>query len=130
MTLQCCCCGGNAPAVKQWFNRDHGYGICHRCFLEDSNKIGPALTQSYYGIAGVHHSIPQADHPSCDGAGPHLGEQVRVLPEGGQGNSILCYACYQQAMVFRMERNQELDGAGRLELPPWQSLKVYELEAV
>lgn len=126
MILQCACCGGDAPAKKQWFNRDTGYGICHRCYLEDLTKVGPALAQSYYGLTGVHHSIPSDDLPGCDGSGPHLGTQVRILPEGGAGNSILCFGCYLQAMEFRRDRNQELNGASRFDLPLWQSLKVYE----
>lgn len=126
MILRCCCCGGNAPAVKHWFNRDQGYGICPRCFLEDLAKVGPDLARDYYGLAGVHHSIPQTDHAHCDGAGPHVGEQVRVLPEGGTSNSILCHACYLESIDFRKERNRTLDGASTFDLPSWASLKVYE----
>ena len=30
-TLACSCCGAYAPALKQWHNRDTGYGLCPKC---------------------------------------------------------------------------------------------------
>lgn len=30
--LSCCCCGSRpAPALRQWWNRDNGYGMCGNC---------------------------------------------------------------------------------------------------
>lgn len=65
MIPQCACCGGNAPAKKQWFNQDHSYGICAECFQNvvehEVNLLGreEAFKQAVlsYGRPGVHHSL-------------------------------------------------------------------------
>jgi hypothetical protein len=54
--------------------------------------------------------------------------QVRLLPIGGGGNAILCYACYCHEIEWRQERNKELDGAGRFDIPDWTDLKIYAVE--
>ncbi len=63
---------------------------------------------------------------NCDGSGPHTSGQVRVLPTGGQGNAILCWSCFQQEMAWRIERNQELAGDCKFDLPGWDSLEIYK----
>ena len=56
--LICACCGGNAPAYKQWFNQDTGYGVCARCFNEFIvPKEGPEEAIRCYGKPGIHHSL-------------------------------------------------------------------------
>ena len=40
MNLICACCGEKAPAKKQWWNRDTGYGICPACFQRVSAREG------------------------------------------------------------------------------------------
>jgi hypothetical protein len=71
-------------------------------------------------------------NPRCDGAKcKHNSGEVRVLPEGQDSNSILCRACYDDAMRYRRERNQELAAANTgssFELPSWGSLKVVDPE--
>jgi len=67
---------------------------------------------------------------NCDGSGPHSGEQVRVLPTGGDSNAILCFSCYRREMNFRAYRNSkaakpQLSDDAKFKLPPWESLKVY-----
>lgn len=65
MTLICACCGGQAPARKQWFNQDKGYGICARCFTRVvkhertvlGNPEAEASAIRSYGRAGEHHSL-------------------------------------------------------------------------
>ena len=59
MTLRCACCGGNAPAKKQWWNRDTGYGVCARCFEWIAKREGQEQAESFYGKAGVHHSVEE-----------------------------------------------------------------------
>jgi hypothetical protein len=65
MQLICSCCGGYAPAKKQWPNQDTGYGICARCFTRvvehEKNVLGNEEALDYaircYGRAGEHHSL-------------------------------------------------------------------------
>lgn len=57
LKLECCCCGCLAPAYKQWWNRDTGYGACKRCFDDSVAKYGLEVSEDYYGKAGVHHSL-------------------------------------------------------------------------
>lgn len=67
MKLICACCGDFAPAQKQWFNQDTGYGICAKCFarvLEQEQKtlgLIDGLTEALksYGRPGVHHSLDE-----------------------------------------------------------------------
>lgn len=65
---------------------------------------------------------------NCDGSGPHVTKEVRVLPTGSQphhGNMILCLGCFYAEMQFRKERNRELSKDCQFKLPTWDSLKVY-----
>jgi len=55
--LECCCCGQPAPAFKQWWNRDTGYGICANCFRRITTKEGCVEALHRYGHPGVHHSL-------------------------------------------------------------------------
>lgn len=69
-------------------------------------------------------------NPNCDGDQCTLSiGQVRVLPiGGGDGNAILCKACYSHEMKFRRERNRELkrqNTGSSFDLPKWEDLKIY-----
>ena len=55
--LECCCCGQPAPAFKQWWNRDTGYGICATCYRRITAKEGCVEALQRYGHPGVHHSL-------------------------------------------------------------------------
>jgi len=57
ITLECCCCGQPAPAFKQWWNRDTGYGICATCYRRITAKEGCVEALQRYGHPGVHHSL-------------------------------------------------------------------------
>lgn len=57
MILICACCGGEAPARHQWYNRDKGYGVCERCFLDAVKAEGIEQAISHYGAPGIHHSL-------------------------------------------------------------------------
>jgi len=64
---------------------------------------------------------PNCDNDKC--ASPH--GEVRVLPTGGDGNAILCRACFEHELRFRRARNPELGPDCRFALPSWDSLAVY-----
>ena len=65
MKLICACCGGEAPAKKQWFNQDKGYGICANCFRLNVKHEIKVLGQKdalqemirAYGKPGEHHTL-------------------------------------------------------------------------
>lgn len=52
--LACCCCGGGAIG-RQWWNRDHGFGLCANCVdycVGDDLPLG--VTTESYGVRGFH----------------------------------------------------------------------------
>ena len=65
------------------------------------------------------------DNHNCDGSGPHVGSESRVLPIGGEGNLILCIKCFRNEMHWRKRRNKELGTAFQFNLPEWQTLEIY-----
>lgn len=73
--LDCCCCGGDAPAYKQWWNRDTGYGCCPSCYDEAVEREGLDAAISHYGHAGIHHlgTPPATKEPAVE---TPLGEQL------------------------------------------------------
>lgn len=56
MRLTCCVCGALAPARRQWWNRDHGFGLCGRCaaWLKTRKDYDPEEFTSCYGHEGIH----------------------------------------------------------------------------
>lgn len=66
-------------------------------------------------------------NPECCGChcNAHTGE-VRVLPYGGYGNLILCRACFECEILYRIDRNRKLGTAFQFLLPKWEDLKVHE----
>ncbi len=64
-------------------------------------------------------TVPE-DNNDCNGAGPHKAGEVRLLPTGGGGNDILCRACFDSEMRYRR------DAGITVNLPKWETLKVYE----
>jgi hypothetical protein len=67
-----------------------------------------------------------AENNNCDGSGPHMPGEVRVLPIGGGANLILCRACHAHELRFRRERSRELADACQFDLPEWATLEVYQ----
>lgn len=65
---------------------------------------------------------PNCDNDKCTASNG----QVRVLPTGGDGNAILCRACFEHELRFRRERNRDLSKDCQFKLPTWETLKVYE----
>jgi hypothetical protein len=43
---------------RQYWNRDTGYGVCHRCFVWIAKREGFTQARRCYGRPGFHHSIP------------------------------------------------------------------------
>ena len=59
MILSCACCSGEAKSIRQWWNRDAGYGVCPACFRKCVKKDGSKQAVLLYGVAGIHHSIEE-----------------------------------------------------------------------
>jgi hypothetical protein len=55
--LVCAVCGGPAPARKQWWNRDTGFGVCPGCFVLVTEKQGLEEAVLCFGHPDVHHSL-------------------------------------------------------------------------
>ena len=66
MRLRCCCCGDTATALKQWFNRDRGFGLCGRCAtqIQARKDYDPTEFRLNYGDEGVHWSAPSTEPTS------------------------------------------------------------------
>jgi hypothetical protein len=57
VVLTCSCCGGEAPALAQWHNRDLGYGLCGRCaaWIRGRTQFyDPDEFLRCYGEEGIH----------------------------------------------------------------------------
>lgn len=57
LRFTCAVCGEPAPAYRQWWNRDTGFGVCSRCYQVVCEKEGEPEAARLFGEAGVHHSI-------------------------------------------------------------------------
>ena len=62
LKLKCACCGIRTKALKQWWNRDKGYGVCEDCFEESVKHDGIDASISCYGHPGIHHSINKGEN--------------------------------------------------------------------
>lgn len=49
--MECSCCGGYCPPMKQWHNRDVGYSVCRECINKNPNWFN----QHTHGIEGIHY---------------------------------------------------------------------------
>ena len=56
--LECNCCGSFIPRGRQWWNRDHGYGMCVAC-IAYVRKRGMSEEEivDLYGIEGIHWGL-------------------------------------------------------------------------
>lgn len=57
--LTCACCG-NRCVGKQWWNRDHGYGLCPKCVPFILDRETPEELRRSYGNPGDHFATPLA----------------------------------------------------------------------
>lgn len=66
MVLVCCTCGDRAPAKRQWYNRDHGFGLCGRCatWLKTRRDYDPGEFQQTYGHEGIHWIAEKGSTPN------------------------------------------------------------------
>ena len=64
---------------------------------------------------------PNCDNDKCTTAHG----QIRVLPVGEDSNALLCKACYEHEIAFRLERNKELEPQNQFKLPKWPDLRIY-----
>jgi hypothetical protein len=64
----------------------------------------------------------------CDGSGPHTPGDVKLLPTGGDGNAILCRACWLSEIRWRQGRNRQLGQFAKFTLPSWEDGKPYDTE--
>jgi len=74
----------------------------------------------------VNHGTVVRTNPDCNGS--HCQQrtgEVRVLPTGGDGNVILCRACFDHEIRWRRERNRELGDFAQFKLPAWEACEVY-----
>lgn len=66
----------------------------------------------------------------CEGQGncarPSGRAELRRLPTGGDGASIVCRACYTKEIIYRQERNRTLSPDCQFKLPLWHELTVYK----
>lgn len=53
----CCAVCGCPSKGRQWWNRDTGYGVCRKCYLEEVERNGEEYARQCYGYPGVHHSL-------------------------------------------------------------------------
>ena len=66
-------------------------------------------------------------NPNCDGA--HCGDtngKVRLLPTGNGSNLILCENCHKSEIIWRDDRNLQLEPANYYDLPIWHELVEYK----
>jgi hypothetical protein len=54
--LSCCVCGEVAPARRQWWNRDQGFGLCGACAVQLQRRPDYDADEfrECYGDEGVH----------------------------------------------------------------------------
>lgn len=66
-------------------------------------------------------------NPMCDGAHcRHESGEVRVYPLGGDGNAILCLACFAHENRYRYERGRETQRPEDWPQVNWSTAKVYQ----
>jgi len=66
--LICSCCG-SAAIGRQWWNRDHGYGLCGPCVPFILERSTPDELKQGYGIRGHHFDLDYRTPPV--GTQPH-----------------------------------------------------------
>jgi hypothetical protein len=56
-TLTCCVCGESTKG-RQWYNRDHGHGLCPTCgdFLIQRNRADESA-EDMAGVRGIHWDV-------------------------------------------------------------------------
>lgn len=65
----------------------------------------------------------------CDGSKCKGPGEVRVLPTGGDSNSIICRACFYHEMTWRTEINKSLGEWSKFKILKWSDIKPYEFQS-
>ena len=58
-SLTCCSCGAPTKG-RQWYNRDTGYGLCHKCAKWIAERETPETMKQNYGEPGIHYGALSA----------------------------------------------------------------------
>ena len=110
---------GYASINKKAADPDAGKGQLVRN-PDGSPKVTEAATDGLVVTADDSPRRPSRGHEvennNCDGAGPHVAGEVRLMPTGGDGNAILCKRCWSKEVVNRPIGQRQ----------SWEKLKVYE----
>jgi hypothetical protein len=97
--LTCGCCGERAPALKQHWNQDTGFGLCPRCvpYILDNPRAGNEELKGY-GTPGLNFAVP-LDRQCVPGMlvawktlaedGEYHGYHVGKLKEWDNGTAIV-----------------------------------------
>jgi hypothetical protein len=105
------------------------------------NKVGRDLVTCYdcadngdkyrriIDAANTTGTWKPAEQWNCDGSGPHVAGDVRLMPTGGDGNLILCLRCWIKENTYRRERNKQLGDFAKFDIIEWQNAKIYEVGA-
>lgn len=68
-------------------------------------------------------------NPMCDGSHCRASTgEVRVMPLGGDGNVILCAACFAHENNYRRERGRETGAPENWPIVDWSTAKIYPEE--
>jgi hypothetical protein len=90
----CACCGGDAGSWQQWWNRDHGYGICAGCVDWMTRRNTPRFEiEELYGVEGVNWGRETAPTPNAVRERPaDDGPTCRECGDPTDGGDY-CYNC-------------------------------------
>jgi hypothetical protein len=92
----CACCGQYTKG-KQWWNRDTGFGVCEKCFIQSVERDGPAYSVSCYGHPGIHHSLAPVPEQTRKSMGKEF--KVRLITPSQAVANLFCHL-NQDCSVF------------------------------
>lgn len=69
---------------------------------------------------------PAQNPDCCNNKCVSSSSEVRVLPTGGDGNMIVCRACFNYEINYRKDRNKKLGKDNQFKIPNWEDLQVYQ----
>lgn len=58
----------------------------------------------------------------------YLARELRVLPSGGDSNTLCSRRGFEDEIAWRRERNKELGANFQFKIPDWDDLEVYDKE--
>lgn len=142
MQLICASCSGLAPAKKQWFNQDTGYGICPRCWSKVLGRElivqGPIEGLTWMSTTNQPAKRTQGNCRTLDTynaslhneSPPRVEEVTEIQNEDGE---LICYASPERALLLctagttanAIDAETEYDGQRCVEALP-ELLKALE----